>query len=191
MDTAEHPRLETARLVLRQLVPADVPALVALAGDEAVALNTLNIPHPYQLADAEDWLAFTAMTYEAGIGVTFAIELKGSRAFIGCIGLRIEPRFDRAEAGYWLGVPYWNQELMSEALAAVLRFGFEELNLNKILATHIRHNLASGAVMLKNGMVKEGELAQHVKRDGKYYDLVQYRLTHHEYRQYQDRNSGQ
>ena len=37
--------------------------------------------------------------------------------------------------------------------------------------------------MLKNGMVKEGELAQHTKRDGRYHDLVQYRLTRAEYEQ--------
>lgn len=183
LDKAVHPRLETPRLLLRQLTPADAPALVALAGESAVALNTLNIPHPYRSTDAHHWLELSAAAHQAGTGVTFALEQKSTGGFIGSIGLRIEPRFDRAEAGYWLGVSYWNQGLMSEALAAVLRFGFEALGLNKILATHFRSNLGSGAVMRKNGMVLEGELVHHVKRDGHYHDLIQYRLTRQEYLQ--------
>lgn len=70
---------------------------------------------------------------------------------------------------------------MTEALAALLRFGFEVLKLHKIYATHSASNIASGRVMLKNGMVKEGELVQHTKRDGHYHDLWQYRLTRAEY----------
>ncbi|WP_046246153.1 GNAT family N-acetyltransferase [Hymenobacter terrenus] len=181
MTQVEHPRLEITRLVLRQLTAADAPHIVTLAGDRAVASNTSNIPHPYHPADARWWVELSAAAYQAGEGVTFAIELKSTGDFIGAISLTVQRRFDRAEAGYWLGVPYWNQGLMSEALAAVLRFGFAELGLNKILATHFRHNLGSVAVMQKNGMVKEAELVQHVKRDGHYHDLIQYRLTRHEY----------
>lgn len=66
---------------------------------------------------------------------------------------------------------------------ALLRFGFEELKLNKIHATHHADNPASGRVMLKNGMVKEAERVQHARRDGRYHDLWQYRLTSQEYAQ--------
>ena len=177
------PRLETPRLVLRALADADVPHIVALASDYAVARNTLNMPHPYHPDHAHNWLRISRQANRAGEGVTFAIDLKASGGFIGGIGLKIEPRHDRAEAGYWLGVPFWGQGLMTEALAAVLRYGFEALALNKILATHTAENPGSGAVMRKNGMVKEGELVAHVKRDGQYHDLVQYRLTRAEYTQ--------
>jgi ribosomal-protein-alanine N-acetyltransferase len=177
------PRLETARLVLRELADADVPRIVALASDHAVARNTLNMPHPYRPDYAHSWLRISRQAYELGAGVTFAIELRATGEFIGGIGLKVEPRFDRAEVGYWLGLPYWNQGLMTEALAAVLRYGFEGLALNKILANHTTQNPGSGAVMRKNGMVKEGELVEHVKRDGEYYTLAQYRLTRREYAQ--------
>lgn len=175
------PRLETPRLVLRELADADIPRIVALASDHAVARNTLNMPHPYHPDYAQNWLRISREAHALGAGVTFAIELRATQEFVGGIGLKIERRFDRAEVGYWLGVPYWNQGLMTEALAAVLQFGFETLKLNKILANHTAQNPGSGAVMQKNGMVKEGELVAHVKRDGQYHDLVQYRLTQHEY----------
>ena len=173
--------MRTARLLLRAFALADVPQLVTLAGNYEVAKNTLNIPHPYLEEDARRWVQLTQENYAQQTGYAFAIELLSSGEFIGGIGLTIERRFDRAEAGYWLGQPYWGQGLASEALAAVLHFGFDELKLNKIYATHIAENPASGRVMLKNGMVKEGELAQHTKRDGRYYDLWQYRLTRGEY----------
>lgn len=179
---ADFPQLLTPRLRLRAFAPADVPPLVALAGNYEVARNTLNIPHPYGEDDARRWVQFTQENYAQQTGYAFAIELRVTGEFIGGIGLTVARRFDRAEAGYWLGQPYWGQGLASEALGAVLRFGFAELQLNKIYATHLAENPASGRVMLKNGMVKEGELAQHTKRDGRYHDLWQYRLTRTEYR---------
>jgi ribosomal-protein-alanine N-acetyltransferase len=177
------PQLTTPRLLLRAFALADVPRLVALAGDYEVAKNTLNIPHPYGEEDARRWVQITQENYRQQAGYAFALALRTTGEFIGGMGLTVERRFDRAEAGYWLGQPYWGQGLASEALAAVLRFGFEELELNKIYATHIAENPASGRVMLKNGMRLEGQLAQHTKRDGHYHDLWQYRLTRTEYEQ--------
>lgn len=177
------PSLHTPRLLLRAFALADEPHLVALAGNYEVAKNTLNIPHPYTTADAHRWVQLTQENYAQRTGYAFAIERKATSEFIGGIGLTLDLRCARAEAGYWLGQPYWGQGLASEALAAVLRFGFETLSLNKIYATHIPENPASGRVMLKNGMVKEGELVQHTRRDGRYHDLWQYRLTRAEYEQ--------
>jgi RimJ/RimL family protein N-acetyltransferase len=180
---ADFPRLTTPRLLLRAFVEADTPSLIALAGNYEVAKNTLNIPHPYTAADAQQWLHLTRQGFEQQRTYAFALELRATGKFIGGIGLTLEPRCHRAEAGYWLGQPYWGQGLATEALAALLRFGFGELKLNKIHATHHADNPASGRVMLKNGMVKEGELAQHARRDGRYHDLWQYRLTFQEYAQ--------
>jgi len=180
---SDFPTLHTPRLLLRAFALADVPHLVALAGNYEVAKNTLNIPHPYDVEDACRWVQFTQDHYAQQTGYAFAVELRATGAFIGGAGLTVDRRFDRAEAGYWLGQPYWGQGLASEALAALLRYGFAELTLNKIYATHLATNPASGRVMLKNGMVKEGELVQHTKRDGQYHDLWQYRLTRTEHAQ--------
>lgn len=177
----DFPHLTTPRLLLRPFTEADIPSLIALAGNYEVAKNTLNIPHPYTEADARHWLHLTQQGHKQRTAYAFALELRATGEFIGGIGLTLEPRFDRAEAGYWLGQPYWGQGLATEALEVLLRLGFETLGLNKIYATHHTENLASGQVMRKNGMVKEGELVQHVKRDGQYHDLWQYRLTQSEY----------
>ena len=179
----EFPRLTTPRLFLRAFAEADIPHLITLAGNYEVARNTLNIPHPYTEAAAWHWLHLTQQDYAQHTAYAFALEVRATGEFVGGIGLTLEPRFDRAEAGYWLGQPHWGQGLATEALAAVLHFGFIELGLNKIYATHHADNPASGKVMQKNGLVKEGELVQHIKRDGQYHDLWQYRLTRQEYAQ--------
>ncbi|WP_223648671.1 GNAT family N-acetyltransferase [Hymenobacter psoromatis] len=181
MPPTPFPSLEAPRLRLRAFAPTDVSTIVTLANDYEVAKNTLNIPHPYHEEDARQWVQHTRESFQQQAAYTFALELRATGEFIGGIGLNLEPRFDRAEAGYWLGRPYWGRGLATEALGALLRFGFAELGLNKIYATHFAENLASGRVMLKNGMVKEGELAQHTKRDGRYHDLWQYRLLRAEY----------
>jgi ribosomal-protein-alanine N-acetyltransferase len=178
------PRLETPRLFLREIAERDLPIIAILANDRDIAGNTLNIPYPYSEADAIAWRILAQQGFRLGSAFTFAIELKQTQTFIGSIGVQVERRFDRAEVGYWLSKAYWNQGLVTEALAEILRFGFQELTLNKVFATHLAHNVASGRVMLKNGMLKEGELVQHVKRDEQYYDLWQYRLTRQEYEQF-------
>ncbi len=180
---ADFPRFTTPRLLLRAFAEVNVPGLIALAGNYEVAKNTLNIPHPYTEADARQWLHLTRQGFEQQRAYAFALKLRATGEFIGGIGLTLELRCNRAEAGYWLGQPYWGQGLATEALAALLYFGFEELKLNKIHATHHAENLASGGVMRKNRMIKEGELVQHTRRDGRYHDLWQYRLTSQEYAQ--------
>jgi ribosomal-protein-alanine N-acetyltransferase len=177
------PILTTSRLRLRAFATADIPHLVTLANNYEVASKTLNIPHPYTEADAHHWLHLTQQGFAQQTAYSFALELLATGEFIGGMGLTVERRFDRAEVGYWLGRPYWGLGLATEALGAVLHIGFEVLKLNKLYATHIATNLASGRVMQKNGMVKEGELVQHTKRDGQYHDLWQYRLTSTEYAQ--------
>jgi len=113
---AHFPQLSTPRLHLRAFALADVPRLVTLAGNYEVARNTLNIPHPYSEADAHRWVQLTRENYQQQTGYAFALALQSSGEFIGGIGLTLERRFDRAEAGYWLGQPYWGQGLASEAL---------------------------------------------------------------------------
>lgn len=173
--------LTTPRLLLRPFTPVDAPRLVALANDYEVTRYTLNMPHPYAAADAQSWLGLTQRHYAEGTAYPFALELRATGELVGGIGLNPEPRFDRAEVGYWLGRAYWGQGLAAEALGALLYFGFKELELNKIYAMHHAENLASGQVLLKQGFVLEGKLAQHTKRDGRYYDAWQYGLLRQHY----------
>ncbi len=171
---SEQPTLHSTRLILRPFALSDAKDVQRLAGDRAIADTTLNIPHPYEDGTAEEWISTHQPRYESGELANFAVTLREEDALVGAIGLMITPRFDRAELGYWIGKPYWNNGYCTEAGRAVLRYGFQTLNLNRIHASHMTRNPASGRVMQKLGMVHEGTVKQHSKKWDVFEDLELY-----------------
>ncbi|MEA3440103.1 MAG: GNAT family N-acetyltransferase [Chloroflexota bacterium] len=182
MNAAGQPALTTERLLLRPFTLADAPEVRRLAGDRNIAETTLNIPHPYEDGMAEEWISSHPEQYTKGEGVVFAITLQSDDMLVGAVGLAINQRFDRAELGYWIGSPYWNQGYCTEASREVLRYAFQELELNRVQATHLTRNSASGRVMQKLGMKREGRLRQYVKKWDIYEDLEMYSILKDEVR---------
>jgi len=170
------PELTTERLRLSALTEADIPLIVHYANNNNVARYTANLPHPYAAADAAFWLNMASEGLKEKNHFIFALRNKETNAFMGGMGLRLHPQFNRAELGFWLGEPFWGQGLTSEAVAAIIQFGFGELGLRKITAHHILVNGASGKVMLKNGMKQEGLLRKEMVRDGLEHDVAVYGL---------------
>ncbi|MBD2114367.1 MULTISPECIES: GNAT family N-acetyltransferase [Cyanophyceae] len=168
---AEQPILYTSRLVLRPFVLADVAAVVALAGDRAVAENTLSIPHPYSEAEAEEWINQRPTAWAKQKAINYAITLPDD-TLCGSVGLALYPVYNMAELGYWIGRPYWGQGYATEAGAAVVDFGFSALGLNRVNAVYFGDNLASGRVMEKLGMAKEGYRRRQTPKWGVYRDVA-------------------
>ena len=90
--------------------------------------------------------------------------------YAGLIGCDADNR--RAEAGYWLGEPYWGRGYATEALGALLAFAFTTLELNRVGARHFGSNPASGRVMEKCGMRREGVLREYILKNGAFEDAV-------------------
>lgn len=176
------PTLESERLILRPFSLNDAKDVQHLAGDFLVAETTLNIPHPYEDGMAEDWIGTHKKNFEAGTEIIFAITHKSEKYLIGAIGIsKINTQFEKAEIGYWIGKPYWNNGYCTEAVQAVLKYCFENLNLNKVYAMHFSNNHSSGRVMEKAGMRKEGVLCQNVKKGEKFIDTPVYGILRSEY----------
>jgi [ribosomal protein S5]-alanine N-acetyltransferase len=89
--------------------------------------------------------------------------------------------YGRAEMGYWIGRPYWGRGYCTEAARELLRYGFENLGLARIFACHFKENEASGRVMRKLGMTREGDLRHHVIKWGVPQDLVLYGILRSEF----------
>ena len=126
---------------------------------------------------AEQWIASHPVQFYGGKGATFAITLAEGGELIGAIGLAVQRQHQRAELGYWVGVPYWNKGYCTEAAGAVIRYGFDELDLHKITSRHIVGNRASERVMVKAGMRKEGELVDDICKDGVFCTINVYGLV--------------
>lgn len=174
------PVLEAGRLVLRPFEPADAPVVQQLAGDRAVAETTLNIPHPYPDGAAEAWIAMHPQEWAAGAGATFAIVADAQ--LVGAIALHLSPRHHRGELGYWVGKPFWGRGIATDSARAMLAFGFTELNLNRIQASHLPGNPASGRVMEKLGMTREGLHRERYCKNGVYQDVVEYAILRREWK---------
>lgn len=178
------PTLDSDRLLLRPFLLTDAATVQSLAGDHAIADTTLSIPHPYEDGMAEQWIAGHESQFESGTLATFAITLRGTGDLVGAIGLTIDRDFDKAELGYWIGKPYWNQGFATEAAGMIVEYGFNQLNLNRISAKHLARNPSSGRVMEKIGMVREGTARQATMKWGRYEDLHLYGLLRQEWAGY-------
>ncbi len=173
-ELKEFPRIETERLIISELEEKDIPFIVEYLQHRIYSDLTSNIPYPYTVEHAQFWLKMSKEAFENHTGFTFGIRNKEGQ-LIGAIGLH-DREDDKAEMGYWIGIPFWNKGYVTEAAKAMVDFGFKELDLNKIFATHFLHNPASGKIMEKIGMEKEALLKQHVKKDGEYHDLAMYSI---------------
>jgi RimJ/RimL family protein N-acetyltransferase len=171
------PTLETERLRIRPYREADIPELLPLIGAREVAATTLRIAHPYTEQDA--W-AFLELAKEPG-KLWLAITLRADGRQIGGIGLRIEQQHQHAELGYWLGEAYWGKGYATEAAREVLRYGFEDLGLHRVFATHFGHNPASGRILKKLGMHHEGCQREHLLKWGEFVDSEMYGILRREW----------
>ena len=177
----EQPILNSEHLLLRPFSLEDAGEVQRLAGDPAIAATTLNIPHPYKDGLAEGWIGNQPMAYMAGESATWAICFRESAGLIGAIGIILRAQDSRGELGYWIAREQWGKGYCTEAARALLEFLFRERGLNRVHATHFLSNPASGRVMQKLGMTREGLLRQHARKGDAWLDLVVYGILREEW----------
>ncbi len=121
--------------------------------------------------------------YERGEAGRWGIVYKGDHRFVGTCGFAgWEREHVRAELGYVLAREYWGRGFIPEAMRAVIHFGFERMNLNRIEARCIAENTSSVRVMEKAAMTYEGTLRQREFIKGAYRDMKLYAILKSEHR---------
>jgi ribosomal-protein-alanine N-acetyltransferase len=86
-----------------------------------------------------------------------------------------------AVLGYWLGLPYLKQGYMTEAVAAVATFAFEDLRLHRLEAATMPSNAPSSGVLERNGFRAEGLARRLLKINGTWEDHVLHGLLSEEF----------
>jgi [ribosomal protein S5]-alanine N-acetyltransferase len=110
-------------------------------------------------------------------GIRWGIALKGNNRIIGSCGLHnIRRQHHRAEIGSEIHKDYWGQRIASEAFNSVLKYGFENMQLNRIEGLIEPDNIASQRLSEKHGFIREGLLRQYEYTSGKFDDLYMYSL---------------
>jgi ribosomal-protein-alanine N-acetyltransferase len=168
-------RLDCGCCVLPSWREGDESSLVRHANNYEVWRRLRDgFPHPYTHADAERWLAFARRQDPQ---THLAIELRGEAT--GGIGLELGSDIERrsAEIGYWLGETLWGRGIITAAVEALTRYGFEALNLTRIFAVPFAATSASIRVLEKCGYIREGTMRRSAIKEGVVIDQVLYALT--------------
>lgn len=165
------PELETPRLLLRGMRVSDAEDMFEYARRPEVTRFLTWNPHPDREYTRE-YLQYLGGRYAAGAFYDWAVIEKESGKMIGTCGFTsFNCSSDVGEVGYVLNPNYWGKGLATEALARVVRFGFEVLDLHRIEARFMRGNHRSRRVMERVGMVYEGMLREGMAVKGVYRDI--------------------
>jgi ribosomal-protein-alanine N-acetyltransferase len=174
--------LATERLVLRRICQDDLDGVIAMRGNPETMRY---IPRPL-VTTVEEGMAHIATiesALESNTAINWVVTLKDNDAFMGVIGLyRIQPENHRAELGYMLLPEHHGKGYVTEAIDAVLAFGFETVNFHSIEAVIDPDNIASERVLQKNGFVKEAHILENELWEGKFWDTIIYSLLRRNFR---------
>jgi ribosomal-protein-alanine N-acetyltransferase len=177
------PALQTQRLFLRELQEQDAPACYRQLTDPQVCQYYGNPESVERKSEqsVQRAIAQANSHFQRKNMIVWGLCLQApDTPVIGRIALQDFHNQTIAELAYWLARPYWGVGLMSEALQAVLQFGFETLELHRIWATTDPRNLPSCRLLARNGLVREGVLRQATYRNDGWADSAIYAVLKHE-----------
>jgi len=146
----------------------DEASLQEHANNTAVWINLRNsFPHPFSLDDAINWIAQNN-NYKKPINLAIVLNEK----VIGGIGVTLQKDIYQmnAEIGYWLGQPFWNKGIMTEAVLAMVKYAFANFRIIRIYAGVFEYNIASMRVLEKAGFHKEAIHYKAMYKEGKVFD---------------------
>jgi ribosomal-protein-alanine N-acetyltransferase len=176
------PELLTERFLLRRTTIDDAQEFYQLRSDD----RTMQYLDRNKAKDVEEVIQLITSIdsdIDAGNGIMWSIVPKGGQKIIGTIGFwRMKKEHFRSEIGYLLHPDYWRQGVMSEALHAVLRFGFEVMLLHSVEAITNPNNIPSRKLLEKAGFALEGHFREDFYFNGRFMDSTVYGLLGREYK---------
>lgn len=170
------PVLTTPRLRLRALGPGDAERIFRIQSDPEVTRYFGRAPFT-AVAEAEERIATAIASVREHTSIRWGITLEDSGELLGTAGFWNWNKPHRwAEIGYELLPAFWGRGIMTEALRAILAFGFESMDLHRVTAQIDPENLASARVLERLGFTREGQHRQNWYYDGRFTDTAVYGL---------------
>lgn len=160
--------LETDRLILREWVTEDADAAFGIWGNAEVMRF---VGQPFEnVAAAHRALANAAAVQKECGFCLWAVTERSSGRIVGCCGFHAYEGSAVLELAYHFVPSSWGVGYATEAAAACVKYGFEELNATKIVAFTQAQNVASYRVLEKLGMKYQG-LVRYQGAEEKMYEL--------------------
>ena len=178
-----HLPLQTERLMLRDFEETDWEAVHCYAADSEVVCFMPWGPSTEQ--DTREYIQEKLDEQKQDTRVRFdlAVILKAEHRLIGACGLVARPERRAAWIGYCFTRSYWGHGYATEAVQAIITFGFQQLDLHRIFATCDPRNMASARVLAKSGMRREGHLLEERWQKGEWRDSYLYAILEQEWEQ--------
>lgn len=179
-------RLDTDRLILRELTADDFDAVQPYSADPEVVRfmpwgpNTPEMTRDFLRRKLDEQAADPRVTYD------LAVTERSTGRVVGSVGLRLSDDRRQAELGYCYARHAWGRGIATEAAQAMLRFGFEELGLHRIRARCDARNVASARVLEKIGMRQEGLRLEDTWQRGEWRDSLEYAILAREGRNHRE-----
>jgi ribosomal-protein-alanine N-acetyltransferase len=175
------PKLNTQRLLLRQITQEDDQSLLEVLSDEDTCKylthNAVN-----DIESIKRMIAGMQSFFDEKQRIRWGIAQKTDNTIVGHCGFFDIDKFNcSAEISYCLKSGSWGQGIMTEALDAMLKFGFEDYGFNRIVAKVMKGNAGSIKVLQKLGFVEEGILRESLYKNGQYHDLIVFSVLKSEY----------
>lgn len=160
-DFKVFPVLETNRLIMRKVEMADLDEILFLRSDKNV-LEFISKP-PATREDAEMFIQKVDNQEKKGESINWAMVIKGEPKLIGTICLwNLDPAADKAEVGYSMHPYYYGKGLMHEAMAAVIAYGFETMQVKIVEAYTHTDNVRSRNLLERHHFTRDADL-EHAK----------------------------
>ncbi len=175
------PVIDLGDIVLRQKQESDAQDFFDYYTDPKVN-RYIMCEIPKTLDEARRELLYWRGVFDRSDGIYFGIATKDEDKLIGAIGLSaINTYNSRIELSYDLNRNYWRKGIMSRCIKAVVKYGFEELRINRIEASVASSNIASRDLLRKCGFELEGFLRQHRFHKGTYLDVYFFSMLRREF----------
>lgn len=168
------PEVETGRLLLRAPRLEDAEGVFRCLSDPEVT-RYIVAPTQQSPMESEQWLETRLSAHKANLMLPWIVFHPSSAEVAGFCGyIEWSAEHERAEIIYFLSRRFWGRGFATEMVRAMIPFGFEQLELNRIEARCVAGNTASSRVMEKAGMSYEGTLRQREFAKGSYWDICTY-----------------
>ena len=175
------PALTGAMATLRELRPADAPALLAMLSSEEV-MRFIS-PAPITVQGFERFIDWTTRERAHGMHVCFAVIPHGMDAPVGIFQVRqLEPGFKTAEWGFALASAFWGTGLFTDAARLVADFAFDVVQVHRLEARAAVLNGRGIGALRKIGAVPEGILRKSLLRNGEYLDQALWTILDEDWR---------
>jgi [ribosomal protein S5]-alanine N-acetyltransferase len=174
--------LQGERIIIRRLRMSDAEDLYRHLKSRDVSRWLMTVPYPYSKDEAVKFIRKSMVQWRQQTSYHFAILLKENGGLIGGCAFRlVDFEHECVGIGYWLGKKYWHQGYATETAKLLLHLGFDVLGLYRVYAGHIEPNAASGRVLEKCGMTREGVWREAIIKHGERQNMVHYAILKPEY----------